>query len=63
MKANENVPETIPQASPAIESRSSNAHERMLCGYVLTLRGNDAYFQAIEAQVDLALSRQNGARQ
>jgi len=59
MQANQNLPEAAPESKVLKVSE----HERMLCGYVLALRGNDAYFQAIEAQVDLALSRQNGARQ
>jgi hypothetical protein len=34
----------------------------MLDGFTLVLRGSDSYFREIDAQVDRALARQNGAR-
>lgn len=63
MLANETLPETVPQATPEIESRSASDAQRMVCGFTLVLLGNETYFQEIEAQVDLALARQNGRRQ
>jgi hypothetical protein len=58
MLANVTLPESVPQTSPKIKS----AHERMLDGFTLVLRGSDSYFREIDAQVDRALARQNGAR-
>jgi hypothetical protein len=61
MKANETLPETVPQEKQ--EFRPYTDHQRMLNGFTATLLGNDAYFEAIDAQVDLAMARQSGARQ
>ena len=55
MLAKANLPESVPQASPEIRVS--------LNGFTLSQVGVEKYFLAIEAQVDLALSRQNGARQ
>lgn len=63
MLANKTLPEAAPQATPEIESRSASDGQRMLCGFTAVLLGKDTYFQEIEAQVDLALARQNGPRQ
>jgi hypothetical protein len=63
MLANANLPESNPQTSQKIDVRSAVPYARLLSGFTATLLGYDAYFLQIEAQVDLALSRQNGARQ
>jgi len=56
MKANKNLPETAPQASQETET------VRMINGFTAVLRGADMYFLEIEAMVDRALAKQNGAR-
>lgn len=58
MKAPSILPETVSEATPKIKSE----HVRMLDGFTSVLLGSDAYFAEIDAQVERALAKQNGAR-
>ncbi len=72
MLATKTLPETVPQLRQQLDSVGTTeskelraraaSHFRMLDGFTCVLLGDDAYFRAIDAQVDLALSRQHGAR-
>ncbi len=72
MSAKKSLPETLPQLSRQFETSEAaetkepharaGAHLRMIDGFTRALLGDDAYFQAIDAQVERALSKQHGAR-